>query len=300
MPTRKRMKSLLPKEAIRESIPWLPAELPPLRMRSRPKGRSSSSWTTSVRSSGTPYFARNALAATPERFIMVCGLASTSSRSPIRTRPVKDFAARSVTLAACRRASSSTTRKPMLCRDRSYSRPAFPSPITSQRSAGGGRAGLRRDIAPQRKESKRGARRCRLILASLEFPAPSRQRPIDSRPPLDRGPGRPARGDRRLGAAGKAVPGTLGLDQLHRHVYRGRLPARLEGGRALGRTPQDHTPRRDHRVSAPPRDHPPGGRRGRAARQPPQGPNLVDAADGHRAVDPGGGLRGGHVSAPLV
>ena len=30
MPTRNRMKSLLPKEAISESIPWLPAELPPL------------------------------------------------------------------------------------------------------------------------------------------------------------------------------------------------------------------------------------------------------------------------------
>src|ERR1700726_4311696 len=47
---------------------------------------------TSVRSSGTSYLARSALAASPERFIIVCGLAGTSSRSPTRIPSQGDFA----------------------------------------------------------------------------------------------------------------------------------------------------------------------------------------------------------------
>src|SRR5436309_8062038 len=99
-----------------------------------------------VRSSGTRYLSRSALAAAPESFMKVCGLARTSSLSPAAIRAVSDFAARSFSWTRWRAASSSTTRKPRLWRVEAYSGPGLPRPMTSQRPSTGS-IGLRRNTA---------------------------------------------------------------------------------------------------------------------------------------------------------
>ena len=88
MPTRRRAHFWVSISATTERSPlWVPA-LPSARIRSFPKGRSKSSTTMSMSSSGTRSRARYLRTATPDRFMYVVGFTSTRSVPANRPRTV--------------------------------------------------------------------------------------------------------------------------------------------------------------------------------------------------------------------
>jgi hypothetical protein len=111
---------------------------PPRLIRSRQRGRSSSSWTTQMRSGGRRRSRAAAATAAPLKFIIVCGCWSQSlepgrpGRSP---DPTRDFQRRLSIEIWSRLASSATHSNPTLWRVPAYSGPGLPSP-TIKRSEG--------------------------------------------------------------------------------------------------------------------------------------------------------------------
>ena len=115
------------------AAPLCPARPPPRRSCSRPVSRSLSSWTTSTSSGSSLKKRAAACTARPESFMKVSGLSSATLCPSMRisaSRPL-NFERH---WPSCRRASSSTTSQPTLCRLRAYSAPGLPRPATSRSS----------------------------------------------------------------------------------------------------------------------------------------------------------------------
>ena len=112
--------------------PLCPPAPPPALSCSRPKGRSSSSWTTSTSAGLDLEEARaggeRAAGEVHEGLRLRAGGSSPRRRCPARTGPRTWPASHRRARAS---ASASTTRKPTLWRWRSYSRPGLPSPQMS-------------------------------------------------------------------------------------------------------------------------------------------------------------------------
>src|SRR5207248_3141048 len=137
----------------------------------------------------------------------------------------------------------------------------------------------------------------RCTFASRGLPASAVEPSIDARHPLGGGRYRVARGHRPLGRAGPAVPGALGLDQLHRHVHRRRLPAGVQGRCALGRAPESRAPGRGHRIPASPRNYRAGGGHRCASGEPAEGPDMAHPGDDHQPMGARRGPRCGDLPA---
>src|SRR5205823_12041306 len=93
---------------------------------------------------------------------------------------------------------------------------------------------------------KGGVPPLRCTFASRGLPASAVEPSITPRHPRGGGCRRVARGRRRLGWAGPAVSGTLGLGQLHRHVHRRRLPVWVKGGGIVERASENRAPGGHH------------------------------------------------------
>src|SRR5258706_543875 len=112
--------------------PLCPPSDPCTRARNRPSGRFTSSVMTSKSGTSSLKYRSSPPTARPLRFTKVTGLASKVPPSPrFLTFAISASAGDASNEAPCRRAISSTTLKPTLCRVLSYSRPGLPRPTIS-------------------------------------------------------------------------------------------------------------------------------------------------------------------------
>src|SRR5580693_690690 len=130
-PSRTRINSFDPTEAMIDFKPLCPPALPRSRIRSMPHGNAASSLSTIISAALHSYPSSSIRTAAPLRFIIVCGLASTTSLPAMLPSPTYDFASGRVTRIPARPPNASTAKKPQLCGVNSYSGPGFPRPTIS-------------------------------------------------------------------------------------------------------------------------------------------------------------------------